>query len=100
MPDSTTQTYADIARAADGELRPWKDARTTERTFGVTARVLGIVTTYFLVGRIGDADATIIGRIEMQPGGRSNHYIGDRLKGGFWTGRDSFYVHLATAAGA
>ena len=89
-PATPAPTYADVANASDAELRPWTDESTPNGVFGATTRFLGIITTYYFAGPVGDASATILGRIEMNANGSLNHYIGTGLKGGEWVGRDTF----------
>lgn len=92
-------TYAEVEKTAKTTLHPWTDSTTPHGVFGATAEILGLVTTYFFTGTIGDPGATVVGRIEQAPDRRQNHYIGDHLKGGMWVGPGSFPVLLATASG-
>lgn len=93
-------TFADVEKAAQATLRGWTDATTPDGVFGAVANILGVVTTYYFTGEIGDSDATVVARVEATPHGHQNHYIGDRIKGGFWVGADSFPQMLRTAAGS
>lgn len=93
-------TFADVTKAAGVELSPVRYETLPDGLFLATANVLGILTDYIFDGKIGDPEATIIGRVELMHGGRNNHYIGDRLKGGMYVGKDSFIPMLRTALGA
>lgn len=92
---TTPSTYADVEKCAETPLRPWTDASTPDGVFAVTTRILGVVTNYFFTGAVGAPDAQIVGRVELLPSRQQNHYIGTRLKGGEWVGREAFAQHLS-----
>lgn len=96
----TRHTLADVTKAAGIELRPTMHESLPDGLFLATATIVGIPTNYIFDGSLGDPEATVIGRVELMPGGRNNHYVGDRLKGGLWVGKDSFVPMLRTALGA
>lgn len=91
---SAATTFADLTKEADTELRPWVDGSTPDGVFGVTTRLLGIITTYYFAGSVGDPAAPIIGRIELHQNGASC-YLGGGLKGGQWMGHDVFLSKLS-----
>lgn len=94
-------TFADLEKVSETPVRPWADATTPDGVFGTTVRVLGVITTYYLAGTVGQADAPIIGRVELHPGRpQQSHYIGTGAKGGSWVGPDSFPAHLKAIADA
>lgn len=80
-------TLADIRRAANRDVHTGTDDTTPDGTFYALAEVLGIATTYLLVGDPGDDNAPIVGRIEHQQQG-SVAMVGHTIKGGMSLRRD------------
>ena len=94
-------TLSDIRKKATFVGEPW--AMNTTGFFAVPATLLGVSTTYVLMGELGDEEALIVGRSEVH-GRRAATYLGDGLKGGSWEGSrtisDLPLMHLASLSGA
>lgn len=80
---------ASILGHAESKTSVYTDGNTPEGHFAATSKILGVVTTYLLRGTVvGDPDAPIVGRVEIQEQNigtehyRAVAYRGDRLKGG------------------
>jgi hypothetical protein len=85
LADPHASTLTEVLKASEAEHALYVDDNTPEGHFNVTVKVLGLVTTYTLKGEVGDMDAPIVERQEIQ--GRPGHerfsrYVGNRLKGG------------------
>ncbi len=82
-------TLESIHRAAELPVKTYADTFTPADHFVATAKVLGIVCEYLLVGAKDDPQARIVGRIEWPASSRTaNAYAGGGLKGGTWLHSD------------
>lgn len=89
--------YTEIETAASGNVSCYTDAATPNGYFAVTAKVLGIVTTYLLKGNCYDIDsASIVGRVELTDNTRGTIYKGHKLKGGHFEGPLNGYKEAFT----
>lgn len=93
-------TYADIKKAAAVAGEPYIDHATPDGCFGLTTSVLGIMTTYLFKGELADAEAPVLGRVEVVSiNAGSLTYVGNGLKGGTFAGfRDSYEDAFAKMA--
>jgi len=96
-------TLSSIKVSSSIEPIIFRDHSTPKGFFGVTARIVGVTTTYLLQGKKGAKDAPIVGRVELHEQFMSGDlkavaYRGDRLKGGEpafdFEGYAEFFAHI------